>query len=144
LRYLDRMQPLALLALRATLGAIMIKHGSDKVFHGALGPFVQHIGSLGLPSWLGYLSAATEFLGGILIIAGLLTRCVSFAMMIDMSVAIWKIHWKRGLFGPGGFELPLALLTIAFALLLFGAGPIAIDTIRSGGGRSSGSKPKKA
>lgn len=141
MRYLDRLQPLALLALRLILGVIMVKHGSDKVFHGALHPFVQHIGSMGLPSWLGYLSAFTEFLGGILLIAGFLTRCVSVAMMIDMAVAIWKVHWKRGLFGPGGFELPLTLFTIAFALLLFGAGPIAIDAIRGGGG---GVRAKKA
>jgi putative oxidoreductase len=145
LRFLDRLQPLALLALRLVLGAVMIDHGYGKVFHGNLGPFVQHIGSMGLPSWLGYLSAFTEFFGGILLIAGFLTRCVSLAVMIDMTVAIWKVHWKNGMFGKGGYELVLTLATIAFALILFGAGPIAIDAIRRGGGRSGGSaKPKKA
>ena len=120
----------------------MIYHGYGKVFHGALGPFVQHIGSMGLPSWLGYCSAFTEFFGGILLVAGLLTRCVSFAVMIDMAVAIWKIHWKNGMFGKGGYEFPLTLLTIAFALILFGAGPIAMDAIRGGGGGRS-PRPKK-
>jgi putative oxidoreductase len=144
LRFLDRLQPLALLALRLILGAIMIEHGYGKVFHGGLGPFVQHVGSMGLPSWLGYCSAFTEFFGGILLIAGFLTRCVSLAMMIDMAVAIWKVHWKNGMFGKGGFELPLTLATVAFALILFGAGPIAIDAIRGGRGGGGAARPKKA
>jgi len=141
LRVLDRLQPLALLALRLILGTIMIDHGYGKVFHGGLGPFVQHVGSMGLPSWLGYCSAFTEFFGGILLVAGLLTRFVSIAVVIDMAVAIWKIHWKNGMFAKGGYEFPLTLATVAFALILFGAGPIAIDAIR--GGRGSGLKSKK-
>ena len=95
-----------------------------------------NVHSLGLPGWLAYPSAFTEFFGGILLIVGLLTRFVSLAVLIDMFVAIWKVHWKNGMFGKGGYELPLTLATIAFALILFGAGPIAIDAIRGGGSRT--------
>lgn len=140
MRILDRMQPLGLLALRLVVGAIMIDHGYGKVFHGGLAQHVQRVSSLGLPGWLAYLSAYTEFFGGILLIAGLFTRCVSVAMMIDMLVAMWKVHWKNGMFGKGGYELVLTVATIAFALIFFGAGPIAMDAIRRGGG---GGKPKK-
>ena len=141
MRLLDRMQPLGLLALRLVVGAIMIGHGYGKVFHGGLAQHVQRVSSLGLPGWLAYLSAYTEFFCGILLIAGLFTRCVSVAMVIDMFVAIWKIHWKNGMFGKGGYEFTLTLATVAFALIFFGAGPIALDAIRRGGGAS---KPKKA
>jgi putative oxidoreductase len=144
LRILDRLQPLALLALRLILGAIMIDHGYGKVFHGGLALHVQRVSSLGLPGWWAYLSAFTEFFGGMLLIAGLLTRFVSLAVMIDMAVAIWKIHWKNGMFGKGGYEFPLTLATIAFALIFFGAGPIAIDAIRGGRGGGAGARPKKA
>jgi putative oxidoreductase len=133
LRSLDRLQPLALLVLRVVLGAVMIGHGYGKVF-GGLSHFAQFIGSLGLPSWLAYVSAVTEFFGGILIIAGLLTRCVSLAILIDLAVVIWKVHWKRGFMGAGGYEFPLAVAAIAFALIFFGGGPIAFDSIRRGGG----------
>src|SRR5271155_2544938 len=75
-----------------------------------------------------------NFFGGTLIIAGLLTRFVAAAMLIDMFVAIWKIHWHNGLKGPGGYEFPLCIGVIAFALIFFGAGPIALDSIRKGGG----------
>lgn len=139
MRYLDRLQPLALLALRLVLGAIMIGHGYPKVF-GGLSHHVQMVSGLGLPGWLAYLSAAAEFFGGILLIAGLLTRCAALAILIDLTVAIVKVHWKHGLMGQGGYEFPLALAAIAFALIFFGAGPIALDHIRRGGG----GKPKAA
>jgi uncharacterized membrane protein YphA (DoxX/SURF4 family) len=60
--------------------------------------------------------------------------------LIDLSVAIVKVHWKNGLLGNGGYQFPLALAAIAFALIFFGAGPIALESIRRGaGGRSKGS-----
>jgi len=139
LRYLDRLQPLALLVMRLALGVVMVAHGSQKVF-GGVHHFAQFVGSLGLPAWLGYLAAFTEFVGGLLILIGLFTRLMGFAMCIDMSVAIWKIHWHNGLLGSPnkpGYELPLALAALAFALIFFGAGPIALDHILRGGGSFS-------
>ena len=136
MRYLDRMQPLGLLALRLALGAIMIGHGWHKV-NGHLHDFATNVAGMGLPAWLGYVNAFVEFIGGILVILGLLTRCVSCAILIDMSVAIAKVHWKHGFLGSGGYEFPLALWTIAFALLFFGAGPISLDAIRGSAGRSA-------
>jgi putative oxidoreductase len=135
LRQLDRLQPLALLVLRLVLGIIMIAHGYSKVFGGFshVHDMVQH---LGFPGWMAYLLAGTEFFGGILMIAGLLTRFVAVAMLIDMSVAIWKIHWHNGLKGPGGFEFPMSVAAIAFALIFFGAGPIALDSMRKGSVRA--------
>ncbi len=141
MRYLDRMQPLALVALRLTLGIVFIAHSSHKVY-GHLHDYATFIGSLGVPVWLGYVSAFTEFLGGILLILGSLTRLAAFALLIDMIVAIAKVHWKHGLMGNGGYEFPLALATIAFALIFFGAGPISIDAIRGGGRSSTASKSK--
>ena len=132
MRYFDRLQPLALLVLRLVLGAVMIGHGYGKVF-GGLPHFVQFIRSLGLPGWLAYVSAVTEFFGGILVIAGLFTRCVSLAILIDLCVVIWKVHWKRGFLAQGGYEFPLAVAAIAFALIFFGAGPMAIDALRKSG-----------
>jgi putative oxidoreductase len=133
LRYLDRLQPLALVALRLVLGAIMIGHGYPKVF-GGLSEHVHHVSNLGLPGWLAYLSAGAEFLGGILVMAGLFTRFAALAILINMTVAIGKVHWKNGLLGQGGYQFPLSLAAIAFALVFFGGGPIALDSIRRGGG----------
>lgn len=138
MRYLDRLQPLALLALRLALGVIMTAHGYSKVF-GGLHHHAQFVASLGIPAWLGYVSSFAEFLGGILLIAGFLTRPAALAICIDMAVAIGKVHWKNGLIGANrsGYEFPLALAVIAFALIFYGAGPIAVDHIFGGGGFSS-------
>ena len=140
MRYLDRLQPLALLVLRLVLGAIMIAHGYTKIF-GGLSHHAQFVSSLGIPPWLGYVSAFVEFFGGIAVTIGLFTRCFSLAIIIDLSVAIIKVHWKNGFNGNGNYQFPLALAAIAFALIFFGAGPIAIDAIRHGGG---GGKKKAA
>jgi putative oxidoreductase len=145
LRALDRLQPLALLCLRLLLGAVMIGHGYGKVFQGGLARHVHMVSSLGLPGWLAYPSAFTEFFGGILLILGVGTRVVSSLVVIDMAVAIWKVHWKNGMFGHGGYEFPLSLAVIAFALVSFGAGPIAPHRIFSGAHRATpkkNSKPK--
>ena len=136
MRYLDRLQPLALLVMRLGLGTVMLAHGSQKVF-GNLHNFSHMVSGMGMPSWLAYVAAFTEFLGGILILAGFFTRPVAFAMCIDMFVAIWKVHWHNGLTGAQGrpgSELPLALISLAFALIFFGGGPIAIDHVLRGGG----------
>jgi len=133
LRYLDRLQPLALFVMRLALGAIIVDHGYHKVF-GGLHHHVQFVTSLGLPAWSAYLSAFTEFIGGLLVLIGLFTRIAAFAICIDLSVAILKVHLHNGLMGNGGYELPLALATLAFALIFFGGGPIAFDHIRAPGG----------
>ena len=136
MRYLDRLQPLALLFMRMALGIIMIAHGYQKVFRN-LGPFVHIVGSMGIPQWLGYVAAFTELLAGLMILAGFFTRPAGFAICIDMAVAIWKVHWHNGLMGAPdhpGFEFPMAVAALAFALIFFGAGPISIDHVLRGGG----------
>jgi len=129
------MQPLALLVLRIVLGAIFIGHGYHKV-NGHMQEFANYVASLHIPRWLGYVAACTEFLGGILIVMGLFTRVVAVGLLIDMVVAIFKVHLPHGFIGTGGYEFPLSLAAIAFSLIFFGAGPIAVDGVRGGGGGS--------
>lgn len=135
MRYLDRLQPLALFAMRIALGAIMTAHGYHKVFGGLHG-FAHAVGGMGLPYWLGYVSAFTEFLGGLLLMIGLFTRPAAFAICVNLCVAIWKVHLHNGLLGSAdrpGYEFPMAAAAIAFALIFFGAGPIALDHVLRGG-----------
>jgi len=136
LRYLDRLQPLALLVMRLALGAIMVAAGYPKVF-GGLHHHAQFVASLGLPAWLGYVSAFTEFLGGIFILAGFFTRPAAFAVCMNLGVVIWKVLWHNGILGSPdqpGYALPLAAGALAFALIFFGGGPIALDHVLRGGG----------
>ncbi len=118
----DRLQSFALLVMRLVLGAIMIAHGYHKVF-GGFHSHQQFVSGLGLPGWLAYFSTGTEFLGGIAIVLGLYTRFFAAAFGIEMVLAIWKVHFRNGLTHQNGYEFPLALLAIAFALLCFDGGP---------------------
>ena len=131
MKFLDRLQPLALLVMRLALGAIMVSHGYRKVL--ALHQTASFMADLGIPHWLAYVASFTEFLGGLLILAGFFSRVAAFAICIDLIVAIWKVHWHNGLTGEHGYEFPLAAATIAFALIFFGSGSISFDHILRGG-----------
>ena len=130
-RFLDRLQPLGLLVLRLVLGAILIVHGKPKVFGG-----MQHmkdlVHSIGFPAVFAYLAAYTEFLGGMLLVLGLLTRCAAIAVVIEMTVIIAKVHWHAGFTGQGNYQFPLALGAMAFGLICFGAGGISVDRLIGG------------
>jgi putative oxidoreductase len=140
LRVLDRFQFLGLLAMRIVLGVTMIAHGFPKVFGGMQGP-IHFISSLGLPWWSAYLSAYAEFFGGVLVIVGLFTRVAALALLIDMIVAILLVHLPHGLTGEGGYQFPLSLAALSFALIFLGPGPIALDRfVRFGGGRAKSAK----
>lgn len=62
MRYLARLQPIALLVLRIVVGAIMIGHGYHKVFGGGMMEHYHHVQSVGLPGVLAFPSAFAEFL----------------------------------------------------------------------------------
>jgi putative oxidoreductase len=140
---LNRLQPFAQLVMRLVLGAILIAHGYHKVW-GGFHHHMEFVGTLGLPQWMAYLSAGTEFFGGIALVLGLFARFVSVAVLIEMAVAIWKVHFKNGLTGNGGYEFPLALATIAFALMCFGGGPWGFNFGKSGSRSASPRKASKA
>lgn len=124
----ERMRPVAALLARLVLGSIMLAHGWTKVIpRGSLYSFAHAVAHMGMPYWLGYVAAFTEFFGGIALILGLLTPIAAAGVAIDMAVAILKVHLRHGLTGPGGFEFPLSLLALALLLLADGPGYLALD-----------------
>lgn len=129
---------LGLLVLRITLGAIMFAHGAQKVLgwfggYGLKATTGHFKNALHIPLPLAYIAAFTEFLGGIAIAAGILTRLAALGIAVAMAVAIQKVHIKNGFFlsggangKSGGFEYNLALLAMALFLLLSGPGAFAL------------------
>ncbi len=124
----------AILVIRVTLGVLMFAHGAQKVFgvFGGKGLDATVDGmskGLGMPSWLAYLSCFTELVGGIGIILGVLTRFFSIAVLINMLVAVFAVHFKNGLLGPGGFEFPGSLAMLALTIALAGPGMLSLDHV---------------
>jgi putative oxidoreductase len=128
-----------LFLLRLTLGIIFILHGGQKVIGWLNGPglsgWVGFMSKMGVPSYLAYLAAFAEFLGGVGVLVGLLTRVAAFGIASVMVTAIATVHWKNGFFlnmmcDPSkghGFEYAFALLGMALCLIFSGAGKISLD-----------------
>lgn len=119
------------LVLRLAIGPIFIAHGYEKIFVDGHTKIALFLGNLGipLPEISAWLLMFTEFVGGIFLLVGLLTRWASIPVAFAMLVAILTFHspWQHSLIGPGGFEKPLALMAIALCLMVQGGGKFSVD-----------------
>jgi putative oxidoreductase len=116
-----------------------------------LGPSDQFIGGVaGLgfpaPTAFAWAAALTEFVGALLLAAGLLTRPVALAVAFNMAVAAFGVHLHDPIVASGGGrskEMALLYMAPAILFLLAGAGRYSLDALiaRRSGGKS---KPKPA
>jgi putative oxidoreductase len=125
LQRLNRGQAWGSLALRLALALSVIYHGYQKVVpHNALHHFTHYIAALGLPGWLGYVSAITELVGGILILFGLFTRVAAIFLTVNMLVALFAVAIHQGY---DGYSYVAALAGIAIMLIFTGGGALSLD-----------------
>ena len=126
--------------LRIALGFIFTYHGYLKLF--VPGGFKMTAGFMagifGVSPFAGALIAfvvsVVEFAGGLLLIAGFLAKWSSMLLIIDMLVAIFKVHIKNGfLIANGGIEFAAALIFSLLVILLNGPGSLSFDRIIFGG-----------
>jgi putative oxidoreductase len=124
-KWLNSLQPWGALFLRLVLGGSIALYGYRKVVpHGALTRHVHIVAGTGLPYWLGYVSAFTELIGGILLILGLCTRLAAALVAINMFFAFFLVSMHHGL---GSFDYTLGFAAIAVMLLFYGPGALAVD-----------------
>jgi putative oxidoreductase len=125
---------LALFAIRAVVGLLMMGHGAQKLFgsfggHGLEGTG-QFFESLGIRPGRRHatLAGASEFAGGALLALGLLTPLGAAAIIGVMVVAILTVHAPKGPWvTEGGYEYNLVLITAAFAIAAAGPGGWSLD-----------------
>jgi putative oxidoreductase len=120
--------------LRIPVGIIFSAHGAQKLFgwfggYGLAGTG-QWMDSIGLAPGvlMALLAGAVEFFGGLALMAGLLVRPAAASLAVAMLVAIFAVHLDKGLFvAANGYEFALALLAVAVALVISGAGRGSVD-----------------
>ncbi len=132
---------LALLILRLVLGWTFIFHGSQKLFGAFSGsgmePVIQMTQHFNFPLFSAtvwaYMAALGEFVGGVLVFLGLLTRLGAIPIIVTMCVAIAEVHGPIGFSSPPpglpGYEFNLALIAIGVSLVLAGGGLISLDAL---------------
>jgi putative oxidoreductase len=130
--------------LRIGLGAMFIAHALLKYFVFTLPGTVQFFESMGLPGWTAYATIAAELGGGVLLILGVYTRIVAWALLPVLLGALW-VHFHNGwLFTApkGGWEYPAFLVLIAIVVGLLGGGRYAL--LERTGGRGAYGSPQRA
>ena len=127
MRIFEKLQPLALLALRLALGIIFFYHGYEKLFREPFAALAE-FAPLGLPSYFYYVLGTLELFGGLLLILGLLTRVTALLLAIEMGLVLARVSVPRGgIYAVPNYEFPLALCAGAFALVATGAGLLSLD-----------------
>lgn len=122
----------ALLAVRAVLGVVMVAHGWNHWRGGGgIDGTAGWFAGLGLtrPRLQAWLSVVTELGAGALLLAGLATWLGCAAVLSVMLVAGLLAHRPHGFFVfKEGYEYVLVLGVLALALGAWGPGEYAVDT----------------
>ena len=124
-----------LLLIRIGVGLVFIFHGYPKMTgrwgdcKGSRESLKKNIRSFGLPfpHQLAILVGIIEYFGGMLLMAGLFTRFVAFAIAVIMLVASGKNYAGKGFLG--GADMPFSLFMTLLGLFLLGSGSISLDAL---------------
>jgi putative oxidoreductase len=127
---------LALAILRVVAGLLIAGHGAMKVFGAFRGPglaqWTSHVAGMGFrPAavWA-RVAAGAELLGGLALAVGFLTPMAAAVCAVNMLVAIWKVHWTKGLWvTQGGYEYPLVLFVLSTVIGLSGVTDYSLDEL---------------
>jgi len=111
--------------IRAAIGAIFLVH-SIKKFDPSWESWL--VDTAGLPPEMRLPIALAEFIGGIFLITGVLTRITASIFSIIILGAIFHIRWENGFFiSEGGWEWDLVMLAAVLSIIVAGPGRVSIS-----------------
>jgi putative oxidoreductase len=126
--------------LRLTLAIVLLPHGAQHLLgafdgYGFAATVAWMSGPLGIPAPLAAAGILLEFIGPLLLLAGIGSRLVGLALALFMATA-GSTHLANGFFmnwlgnlpaGVEGFEYHILALTIAIAVAVNGGGAYSMD-----------------
>lgn len=125
MKFLKPYSPFLLSALRIMSGLLLLQHGTTKYLSF---PETQMSGAS--PASMSGAAGLIELVGGVLIVAGLFTRPVSFIVSGMLAVAYFYAHAGRDFFPIlNGGELAALYCFVFLYLAAAGAGPLSVDRI---------------
>ena len=130
LSFLENHRDWGLLVMRLGVGLAFMVHGWPKISGGVefwtkLGGAIGVVGITFAPVFWGFMAAASEFFGGLLVALGLFARPAAALMGFTMIIAT-TMHITRG-DGFNVFSHPLKLAFVFIGLVLLGAGKYSFD-----------------
>ena len=111
------------LSLRIIAGIGLMIHGFPKLLD--IAGTGNSFTNMGLPPELAVVIGLLEFIGGLAILLGILTRIAAGLLAIDMIGAILQVKLSKGFIG--GYELDLLYLAIMISLMITGPGSLSIE-----------------
>ena len=138
MNFMERFRPFTLLLLRVGVGVVFMGNGYPKFWGRRLEHIDEFVHVAHLPAYFVYIAGALELGGGGLLVLGLFTRFLGLALAGEMAVALWRD--EKIFQHPLAIEqwgLALVLGVAAFAVATFGPGPVSLDRLLFGRGKSS-------
>lgn len=122
--------------VRLPLAVCMILHGYGKITN--LQGFIDTCDNLGIPPFFAVLGACGEFLGGLGVLFGLLSRIAGFGVACTMATAAvtrhmipgygYLMNWHGALpLGAEGYEFHTLAIGMGLAIMFLGAGSFSVD-----------------
>lgn len=127
---LGKFSNFGLLIMRAGVGVMMMTHGIPKLMGGPekwakIGEAIGNIGIHAYPVFWGFMAAASEGIGGFLLLLGLFFRPTSLFLLITMIVAVAHHFHSGDSIGEASHAIELAF--VFFGFLFIGPGKYSVD-----------------
>lgn len=118
--------------VRLVAGGSLAIHGFPILFAGDVAPTARFLASVGFADGLFWamLVGLVEFVCGLCLALGLLTRVVAVPIIVFLVVAIVSYHWQFGFHWENrGIEYPLFWAIVVFHFLVHGGGRWSLDAL---------------
>ena len=136
--FLSFLQSFGLLIARLGLGGILLLHGWIR-WNAGVQSQIDYLTQFRTPyaEVVAWGAIIFELAGGVLLIAGALTRLVGLGVLIEQILIICYTNWYKWpptLLNPdgtykGGYEYNVALGVLGLLLFVMGAGAVSIDRL---------------